>query len=256
MARLQFLFYRLFAMIFRERQVDHAGRSFRLTTSTANEVHRAFTFSAKEPETIAWIDSFTEPAVFYDVGANVGVYTLYACARHPALTVYAFEPEGQSFAGLCRNIVRNGFAMAHPYCCAVSNATGPGELSVSSLAAGAGAAALGSDYKFLNKAPVFRQGIFAVSIDDLILRFALPFPNYLKVDVDGLETEILEGSGAALRDPRLRGLLVEFQYSDESDLTPMLQRLSSLGLELHGRSEWIAHFEGLQSRNFIFRRRT
>ena len=32
----------------------------------------------KEPGTIAWIEGFTEDDVFWDVGANVGLYSLYA----------------------------------------------------------------------------------------------------------------------------------------------------------------------------------
>ena len=40
-------------------------------------VGRANTLLTKEKNTIAWIDSLEE-GVFWDIGANVGVFTLYA----------------------------------------------------------------------------------------------------------------------------------------------------------------------------------
>jgi hypothetical protein len=42
---------------------------------------RAETLLTKEPETIEWIETFNEESVFWDVGANIGVYSLYAAAR-------------------------------------------------------------------------------------------------------------------------------------------------------------------------------
>src|SRR6516225_6500482 len=45
---------------------------------------RARTLLAKEPETIEWIDSFRAGDVFWDVGANVGLYSLYAAVVRSA----------------------------------------------------------------------------------------------------------------------------------------------------------------------------
>ena len=39
--------------------------------------YRADTFSQKEPETLAWIDTFQKNSVFWDIGANVGLYSIY-----------------------------------------------------------------------------------------------------------------------------------------------------------------------------------
>ena len=46
---------------------------------------------SKEPETIKWINSFTKDSVFFDVGANIGIYTLYSAVMREN-TVYSFEP--------------------------------------------------------------------------------------------------------------------------------------------------------------------
>ena len=60
----------------------------------------------REPETIDWIDGFEVPCTFWDIGANVGAYTLYAALR-PGISTLAFEPSPASYAALCRNIEVN-----------------------------------------------------------------------------------------------------------------------------------------------------
>ena len=62
----------------------------------------------KEPDTIEWIRGFQADEVFVDIGANVGMYTIWA-AKTRGVRTFAFEPESQNYALLCRNIVLNGF---------------------------------------------------------------------------------------------------------------------------------------------------
>ena len=64
---------------------------------------------AKEPETVDWIEGFIkEGDVVYDIGANVGAYSLLI-AKHlnGRGRVYAFEPSFSTFAQLCGNVALN-----------------------------------------------------------------------------------------------------------------------------------------------------
>jgi FkbM family methyltransferase len=62
--------------------------------------------------------------IVMDVGANIGVYSLYA-AIHGAKKVYAFEPNRESFDTLCKNIKENGFEkVIIPFNNAVSDTDG------------------------------------------------------------------------------------------------------------------------------------
>ena len=75
-----------------------------LTVSTVEELSRYWSYASKEPGTLAWIDTcFKEGDVFYDVGANIGQYSLYAALRHKNIKVYSFEPESQNYAALNKN---------------------------------------------------------------------------------------------------------------------------------------------------------
>ena len=90
----------------------------------------------REPETIDWIDSFEAPCRFWDIGANVGTYALYAALR-PGVSVLAFEPAPASYAALCRNIEANGSGdRIEALCIALSDRTRLGSLNMSATNAG------------------------------------------------------------------------------------------------------------------------
>ena len=70
---------------------------------------RIKTFFSIEPETIDWINSFSnkEKIVFWDIGANIGIYSIYASIKHPRCDVVSFEPSTSNLRVLSRNISIN-----------------------------------------------------------------------------------------------------------------------------------------------------
>jgi len=66
---------------------------------------RAKTFSYKEPDTLEWIDGFETDSTLIDIGANVGIYSLYA--SYKINKIYAFEPDALNFSLLNLNIFDN-----------------------------------------------------------------------------------------------------------------------------------------------------
>ena len=67
------------------------------------------TFLSKEPETLEWINSFHPNSVFFDVGANIGLYSIYA-AKSVNAEVYCFEPSVFNLPILAKNIYLNGLS--------------------------------------------------------------------------------------------------------------------------------------------------
>jgi hypothetical protein len=57
--------------------------------------------------------------------------------------------------------------------------------------------------------PVASCACMCYRVDDLVALAGVPFPTHVKIDVDGYELAVLEGSRSVLGDPRLRGLQVE-----------------------------------------------
>jgi len=181
-------------------------------------------FATREPETLAWIDKFATPCRFWDVGANIGVFSIYAGLR-PGVEVRAFEPAAASYGALCRNIEANRLDdRVQAYCLAISDRMELGRLNLSATNAGSVFNAFESTNDcFGNEIAVaFQQGVVGYSIDGLRRQFGLAAPNYLKIDVDSIEERILAGAFETLRDPELRSVLIEVETAD----TPRNERLS------------------------------
>jgi FkbM family methyltransferase len=68
---------------------------------------RVQTLYSKEEDTVAWIRSMTSGQVFYDIGANIGVFSLVATKNPKIIAIHSFEPDPESFKFLELNISRN-----------------------------------------------------------------------------------------------------------------------------------------------------
>jgi FkbM family methyltransferase len=181
---------------------------------------RAASVLSKETDTIQWINGFEQQATFWDIGANVGVYSLYAavCKQAKAL---AFEPSAANFFVLARNIQLNQLAdRVAAYCVAFSDRTRLGVLNLSTVQAGGALSRFGEAgerSQYAGNIDGAVHGMLGMTIDDFASEFAPPLPNYLKIDVDGLEMLILKGARTTLSDPRLRSLMVELSVTNESE---------------------------------------
>ena len=63
----------------------------------------------------------------------------------------------------------------------------------------------------------YKQGIFSTTLDDLFNNWKLPQPNYLKIDVDGIEFKIISKSNKILLDNKLKSVLIEINPHREED---------------------------------------
>lgn len=197
------------------------GNQIRFYTPSPLLMSRAACVLSKETDTIQWIDGFEDGMVLWDIGANVGVYSLYAAIQR-SVSVLAFEPSAANFHVLSRNIHLNKLVdRVTGYCIAFSGRTQLGILNMASPSMGASIGQFGqfgemSRY-WEGQTGAAAHGMIGFTIDSFIAQFDPPFPNYLKLDVDGLELPILEGARMTLRDARLRSLLVELSLSRESE---------------------------------------
>ena len=194
-------------------------------------------FFHREPETIAWIESFEAPGIFWDVGANVGSYALYAALR-TGISVLAFEPSPASYAALCRNVEANGRSeQVQTFCVALSDDTRLGSLNMSATHAGNAFNSFESAEDCFGRplAVKFRLATIGFAIDDFRRLFALQPPNYLKIDVDGVEEQILTGAAGTLADPALRSVLIELEQADTARNTRIVGSLERAGFVLGAR---------------------
>ena len=234
------------------RTCSVAGIDIRIGVSSEMERFRCSTYAVKEPETIEWLAGSVRPEdVVFDIGANIGLYSLFAAKLNPLCTVYAFEPESQNYARLCNNIVLNRLENIIPCNAPIADREMLDYFLVGSLEAGS---ALHSFGKPLAASwPVLRQAAISVSLDRLVGAYNLPQPNLIKLDVDGIEDQILAGADEVLRSPALRSILIEINNDgDNGKRADIIARLQSAGLRIAVKSAWINEQHGVTSQNFIF----
>ncbi len=169
-----------------------------------------------EPETFRWIEeSMDASSVFYDIGANVGVYSLIAARRHPGIHIVAFEPAGPNYGILVANMSLNKVVIPLlPV--ALGERTGIGTFAYSTLRAGGARHKLGGQTDY-----VFQHPVIAYRLDELMQKFHLTPPTHLKIDVDGTERDILRGAERAMEN--VRSMIVEIN-GDPNDLLAWLER--------------------------------
>ncbi len=172
---------------------------------------RVDSFFDKEPDTLEWIAGFKPQEVLVDVGANVGMYTIWA-AMTRAVRVFAFEPESQNYALLYQNIVRNNLSrQVTGYCAALSDESGFSPLYLSEFVAGGSIHTYGAelDYKLEPRTSAITQGCIATTLDSLVAAGVVPMPDHIKIDVDGIEHKVLAGCRNVLAHPAVKSVLVE-----------------------------------------------
>jgi FkbM family methyltransferase len=192
---------------------------------------------AKEPETIAWLESNVRPGdTFYDIGANVGAYSLVAFAvTGGQARILAFEPGFGTFAELVRNIQLNhAEGSIVPLPIALGNRTSLGEFRYSETTPGAALHSWQASAPGETHAPELILPTISYRLDDLMPALDLPQPTLIKLDVDGPESEVLEGAMQALAHPSLRSCIVELDVTSQT-YEDVVARLGGLGFRILSR---------------------
>ncbi|MBM7070040.1 FkbM family methyltransferase [Actibacterium sp. 188UL27-1] len=180
-------------------------------TSGDLETYRVNSLLTKEPETIYWLNRYTDREyTFLDVGANIGIYACYFAAKSPRGRTIAFEPEPKNFRALVTNLSLNSeMAWALPF--GVGAQSGEVHLSVPDSRIGNSGAQISdpiSSDSELNTIPV-------ISLDDFLALYPARTPMILKIDIDGRESDVIKGAQKALVSGQIESLLIEFDNADQ-----------------------------------------
>ncbi len=223
-------------------EVCHNGLKMKFAAPNYLCRWRAETFSTKEPETLEWIDSIKPGSVFWDIGANVGLYSVYA-AKQRSCSVWAFEPSVFNLELLARNLFLN--ELTERVCTvplALSDSMGSSQMRMTTTEWGGALSTFGQNFGWNGKTinQVFAFQIIGMSMEDAIHRLGIPQPDYIKMDVDGLEHFILRGGESVLR--KVKGILIEVNddFREQADECQSLLIAAGLLLKEKRHSEYIA----------------
>jgi FkbM family methyltransferase len=129
--------------------------------------------------------------VVVDIGANIGMFSLFAASISPDVQVYAFEPASDTFAVLQKNVEANHLTNVQCAKCAVSATTG--ELGLYLHRGSTGDSVIrdrvGQNITGMESVP-------CISLNDLFSRYGLPRCDFLKVDCEGSEFDLFSAASA------------------------------------------------------------
>ena len=190
---------------------------------------RIETFFTKEPETLEWIDSFNDnkKIIFWDVGANIGLYSIYAALKHSDIEIISFEPSTSNLRVLSRNISINKLEekIKINQLPLTKDQNQYLMFDESEFIEGSALTTFGAGIDFEGKSmqPKNRYKIFGTNINYLIKNNILLIPNYIKIDVDGIEHLILEGASDHLDNSEIRSMSIELNENFKDQVNSVLK---------------------------------
>ena len=228
--------------------IKHGDTSMKFAVPNALNRFRVDTFSTKEPETLEWVNRLPDGCTLWDVGANVGLYSVYA-AKRKQCRVIAYEPSVFNLELLARNLFLNGLqdrVTIIPV--ALSDGLGPSLLRMGTTEWGGALSTFGKETGWDGKPirDVFAFRTLGLSMDQAVAELQLPVPDFIKMDVDGIEHFILQAGPKTLS--QVKGVLVEINddFSEQAEISRTALQEAGLSLMEKRHS---AMFEGTKFTN-------
>jgi len=224
---------------FNEKKIINNKETYFFTPNYTTK-WRVETIFSKEPETLEWIDGFKSvddsDIIFWDIGANIGLYSIYAAQKFDNIKIYSFEPSTSNLRILSRNIYLNNLSEK------ISISQFPLtnlknvflEINESEFTEGWSMNSFGTKKGYDGKEINIKQKykIFGTAADELIKNQTLKVPNFIKLDVDGIEHLILEGANNILTSEQLKSLSIELNEDYKEQYKKILKIMSDFGWKL------------------------
>jgi len=151
----------------------------------------------------------------FDVGANIGLYSLlFSSLVGPKGNVHSFEPENRNFIRMKKNIALNSFSNIHMNKSAVYSKSGSVLLNVfpdnvnSWHSLGKPDLADPENSKKIIQ-PLKTEEVPAVTIDDYCTLHGIQYIDFLKIDVEGAEFDVLYGTSTLLKNGNIAMIMFE-----------------------------------------------
>ena len=202
---------------------------FKVNVNAELSTWRVDTFWDKEPETIAWLDYFSVESnlkinSLIDVGANIGMFSLYWLSKRNLSTCISCEPFITNRQLLLDNLELNNFiSRATVIDSPISSKSELGNYEISDIRPGA------SSFKFSTDRGLKGGSINhtrSVTVDDLLQDIG--YQHILKIDVDGADFDVLKGAVTSLESEAIISVLIE---SDERQQKEIEKFLSAFGFK-------------------------
>ena len=269
---IKFFTKKSFLIYFKDFSMDDSYTTFQLDQKNINffipnqlTEWRVNTFLTKEPETIAWIDKFKNDKKFnfWDIGSNIGLYSIYAAITHSNCQVTSFEPSSNNLRVLTRNISINNLennikVFTNPL---TDKSKKFLMMKHNEFNEGGALNSFGEDFNFEGKEQIYpmKYQLLGLSIKDILDSKILEIPDYIKIDVDGIEHLILSGAENYLKDSNIKSISVEVNenFKNQFDDIINIMNKNDFVFSQKKQNDELENSEGpfSQSFNYIFEKK-
>lgn len=218
------------------------GKKIYLNKKNFITKYRNDTILSKEPETIQWIQNMEKDSIFWDVGSNIGLYSIVAALLN-SKKIVAFEPSFFNLQVLSKNIYKNKLTnkiIIIPI--SLDDNIKEGLFNLKSIEEGGALSNFSNDNSII-KDSSFNYNTVSITLDEFYNKFDSLSPDYLKIDVDGIETKILNGGSKVLKN--IKSVLVESNSDDDEKKITKIMNDHNLILENNVKSKFNLIFNKL-----------
>ncbi|WP_430406170.1 FkbM family methyltransferase [Fluviicola sp.] len=186
------------------RNVTRKGISYQLDISDYQEWLIYFYCNSDSSEYV--LDYLNKSEVIFDIGANIGqtALSMFKAQKKKALnpSIYAFEPYPSTFEKLETNIELNKQLEIKAYNLGLSQEKGSLYMIKPTLGNSGGCRITTDQNKGIP--------VSVISVDEFVLEKKIPKVDFIKIDVEGFELQVLKGAELTIK--RFKPILV-FEYS-------------------------------------------
>ena len=244
------------------KEIKILGKNINFFIPNETTKWRVDTLFIKEPETLEWIDSFDNSSdfIFWDIGANIGLYSIYNSLKNRKSTTIAFEPSSSNLRVLTRNISINNLeknikVVSIPL---TNKENIFQEMKEGQFVEGGALNSFGEKFDFEGKEfkPTMKYNLLGTTINYFLENSILDIPDYIKIDVDGIEHLILEGGDKFLNDKKVKSLSIEINENFKEQYDKVLNLMNKYEFKLlhkkHNDDMYSEQFKNTY--NYIFKK--
>ncbi len=244
------------------KSIDILNKKVNFFVPNQNTNLRVNTYFSKEPETFEWIDTFEKKnnLIFWDIGANIGLYSIYNSLKNPDSMTIAFEPSTSNLRILTRNISINNLEKKIKVVpIPLTNKENIfQEMKENNFIEGGALNSFGENYNFEGKEflPQMKYSLLGTTMNYFIENSILDIPDYIKIDVDGIEHLIIEGGDKFLINKKVKSLSIELNQDFKEQYEKVISMMEKYNFKfLHKKNNGYTILNGRKYKeiyNYIF----
>jgi len=192
-----------------------------LYTPELRTLRRLNSIFSKSPITMNWLNNLEKETILYDLGSNVGLYSIYHCILNNGYS-YSFEAHYLNLFNQIQNINENNLQDKIKIIPNFFSSETKLDIVKFKKNTNFGSSDLrGEEAKTQNE---YSYKTLFLKLDDLIEKNLIEIPDYIKIDVDGHEKEILKGMEKIFQNQKIKSVIIEVEKKNREDIESFFKK--------------------------------